>query len=166
MENVTTTTGCLSCKGCCYFVSENEDSELAPYFTEKELLDYPDKTFFVKKNGFFQVKLKKAIEREGFVCPFLDEKTYRCIVYKKRPFDCISWPFVLNRGKDEKDCYLSVVDKKWCPAVDIDEINRSGVANRVLSYIEKTGIIEEIKEGKRFVWPYEEWYINLKKIEL
>lgn len=87
---------CLSCKGCCRF------SQSDSVWTVRLLANEKDKFFrqhgkaIVDKKGQ-KFRLKPLKDKSGFFCPFLCLKNNTCAVYRKRPFECMLYPFVLSR---------------------------------------------------------------------
>lgn len=165
MKNIVNTKDCQACKWCCIFFNKKEES-LSPFFSDVEYEKISDKTNIKKnKNGFFQAKVIESKQNEkNYVCSFLDEGKYSCSIYKKRPIDCIIWPFVVGWDKDEKNIYLWVVNKSSCPVVDIDKINKSTVVDEIIGYLVKKKYFEEIRDKKRPIWPYEKYQIKLRNL--
>lgn len=165
IKNIVNSEICLKCKQCCIFMDE-KDAALAPYLSEHEYDKFPKKSILSKKNSFYQIKVIKSKKRKGcYVCYFLDESTHKCKIYNKRPFDCLSWPLVISYDEKRKHIYLCVVNKNWCPAIKSGiKIKKSKKIDNILLFFYKNGIIKEIENKKRFVWPYKKYHIKLKKI--
>lgn len=91
---------CLECRGCCRF--REAVSPWTPSLLSEEAA-------FLKKSGiqesFYSLEKKKILpvwnEKENtFLCPFIEEKSYRCEIYDFRPLECALYPFLLSsRGK-------------------------------------------------------------------
>lgn len=166
MKNITNSKVCLNCKGCCYFLSKNQ-AKLAPFFTQRELRDIDNKKLKKINNNFLQAKIVKSKKyKKRYVCIFLNEDDYRCKIYRNRPIDCMLWPFVVGYDKKKKKVFLWVVDKDWCPAVDIKNIKKFGVVDDVVEYLEENKYFEEIRNNERPAWPYANYQIKLKEINL
>lgn len=162
MKNITNSKICLKCKGCCIF--DNKDNYLAPFITIKEAR-FINKKYIVKRNKFLQLKLSKASGNiDCLTCPFLDKKNQKCKIYKNRPLECSLWPFVIGWDKSRKDIYLWVVNSRWCPAVDISQIKKNNTIGHIINCLQKKKVFKEIKNGERYVWPYQKYQIKLKRI--
>lgn len=165
MRNVTTTKKCSECGLCCYFTRGQK--YLAPYFSKRELKLIDRKKIIKTSRGLFQAKVVKAKTKKGFFrCIFLNEKTYRCLIYRKKPLDCVTWPFIIGFDKKRKGLYLWISDSSFCPAVPkINKIKKSGIINHVINNLKKKKFFEEIKNRERFLWPYQSYQMRLKKIK-
>lgn len=164
MKNVTTTKKCADCGLCCYFTKEQ--TCLAPYFSKREARLVDKKKLKKASGNLFQAKVVKSIKKEGFfVCLFLDEAKYKCSIYKKRPIDCVTWPFIVGWDKGKKDLYLWIADGSFCPAVkNVNEIKRSSIVDEVINYLKTKNFFKEVKNGERYLWPYESYQVKIKRI--
>jgi Fe-S-cluster containining protein len=116
LKPIITGEYCLKCQGCCRYalkdtvwspqLLEEEKTSISPYVPIKKI----------------QLVLNKA--QNNFICQFLNTKDNKCKIYSVRPFDCVLYPFLLNRRGNK--VYLSV-DLK-CPYIKsntkIDEYNK------------------------------------------
>jgi len=147
----------------CYFAKEQIC--LAPYFSKREAKLVDKKKLKKTSANFFQAKVVKSIKKKGFfVCPFLDEVKYRCLIYKKRPIDCVIWPFIIGWDKEKQDVYLWIANSSVCPAVGNRKVRIFNVIDRIVSYLKKKESFEEIKNGERYLWPYKNYQIKLKNL--
>lgn len=93
------------------------------------------------------------------------KKIISVLFIKKRPLDCVTWPFIVGWDKEKKDVFLWISDESFCPAVsDIDKIKKSGIKKHVISFLENKNFFKEIRSGERFIWPYRPYQIKLEKI--
>lgn len=162
MRNVTTSAGCLKCKGCCYF-QDNHDAELAPFFTRKEMSRVPAEGLRIVSDGLWQGRVVSSEDPSyKYACTFLDESSYRCRIYEDRPIDCVTWPFIVS----ERDGVLLLCSASadWCPAVDGKNILDTDLVNAVIEYLKKVGYFAEIRSGERKAWPLEDSYIIIRDI--
>jgi len=167
VKNIVNSKICLKCRGCCYF-DENE-KYLAPFFSNEELSKISSKTFrdnFKKKSGkLLQIKLSIADDKIGKLkCPLLDEKTHQCLIYEKRPFECMLWPFFIGWDKHEKDVFLYVANKNWCKLSRINKIEENRIVNYFIKYFVDAKIFDKIKKGDIAIWPYKSGHRKIKKI--
>ena len=97
---------CIKCRGCCRFAEEK--SLWQPTLSVKE-------AFGLCKDA----SLKKAPtvycpEEGNYLCIFLDPRTNKCRVYRRRPFECRLYPLLINRQGNRT--FLAV--HASCPAVE------------------------------------------------
>ncbi|RKY32340.1 MAG: hypothetical protein DRP74_02825 [Candidatus Omnitrophota bacterium] len=78
---------CLDCRGCCRFLKAR--SIWAP-----RLLSEEKKSLYLKKKKF---ALFRDSNTGYFFCGYLNQDNNKCRIYKKRPFDCRLYPFLLSR---------------------------------------------------------------------
>lgn len=166
MDNIINSRICLNCKGCCYFENK-KDAKLAPLFSEKEIEKIGENKKYLEENkkGFLQAKVVKAKNKKGYFCVFLNQKDYKCKIYKNLPLDCKTWPFVVGYDKEKKGIFLWVVNKNYCPHVNVKKISKNKI-NEITNFLNEKGFIDEINNKKRFIWPYEKYQIRLKKIKI
>jgi len=114
---------CVKCRTCCKF--KKGDGAWAPIFSAAEIkaiakehrIKSAWKKYKKSKNSF-QPRLVKSEKEAGiYVCPFLNEKKYRCLVEKLKPFDCRIWPFVLMKNKKKDAINLVYYGKEHCPGL-------------------------------------------------
>jgi Fe-S-cluster containining protein len=165
MQNITESKQCLTCKHCCYFLKN--EINLSPYFSQNEINNVSKGKLSLAKNGFYQAKICKSKKYSDlYRCVFLNEGNHKCLIYNERPIDCLMWPFIVGWDKHKKGIYLWVVESKWCPAVEIEKIKKDKIYLKIISELEKSGIIDDVRKGKRYIWPYENYQIKLKKIKI
>ncbi len=115
---------CLKCRQCCKF--RKSDFAYVPIFNKNEvekIAEHGGKKIswrnYQGRAGSFQPVLVKSKKQDGwYVCPFLDEVKYLCIIEKIKPFDCRIWPFVLMRGKNGGAIFMAYYSKKYCPGLE------------------------------------------------
>lgn len=112
---------CLaSCRSCCKF--QPQDKYFAPIITTAEIAKLKTsksnrKMFLPYKNSkeVSQIRLVKSkFSTNLFVCPFLDEKTQSCAIYRYRPMDCRFWPLLFMFNKKRDKIYLAHFNKNFC----------------------------------------------------
>lgn len=97
---------CQRCRECCRFRADRQ--YFAPLFTAAEIEairavrgdDMPVFHPYKGSENVFQVALVPASQPDDvypYVCPFLDEDNYACGIYDVRPFDCRTWPFIVQK---------------------------------------------------------------------
>lgn len=121
LDEILTLKNCQECKKCCKF--EYDELLDAPTFKEKDknyIIQYIDKSIvFSKKWSIFQIILNKIPWKKKFVCPLLDENKW-CVLWKKRPFDCQTWPFYIMRLWKN----IVVTLSPSCPIINDMTVNR------------------------------------------
>ena len=139
---------------------------MLPYFSKKEAKRVCNNFLKIDNCGRYQAKTVKSIsKKDHFACSFLDEKSHKCKIYNKRPFDCSLWPFMVGWDKNKKDVFLWIADSSFCPAVTADVINKAnGMADGLVSSLKKEGFFDEIKNDERILWPYEKYEIKIQKL--
>jgi len=164
MKNITNAKDCLKCKLCCLYTKDQIG--LAPYFSKREMALVDKKKIRKTKEGLYQAKVKKSKTKKRFyACIFLDEKNHKCTIYRIRPLDCITWPFIIGWNKEKSDVFLWISNGSFCTAVkNIAKIKKSRLPEEVLEYLKKKNFFKEIKNKERFLWPYEKYQVKLKKI--
>ncbi len=83
---------CLTCFGCCRFDQKN--SAWAPRLLKEE------------EKLLGKIKLTFDPKAKFFSCSFFDPKKNKCRVYRRRPFECRLYPFLLCRK--ENKVFLSI----------------------------------------------------------
>jgi Fe-S-cluster containining protein len=155
---------CEKCRECCYF--EEDERYFAPLFTgtERDAIDLKASFKpFKNSDNVFQVELEESGER--YVCPFLNEETHLCRIYKKRPFDCSIWPFLFMKDRDG-ETVLACFERDMCPDFDkMSDDKFSKLCDAKISWIKQGNILNFLKEHKELVWDYEEDTIIIKKIK-
>lgn len=89
---------CLSCRGCCRF--KEKISAWAPRLLREEINSFEAKNLDGKS-----LRLVEDGVDNDYACVFLSVKDSVCKVYYKRPFECMLYPFLINRERDK--VYLS-----------------------------------------------------------
>lgn len=90
---------CLKCEICCRFTDAK--GVWLPRIGRKETTTLKRETIGARKF------------RDGFYCEFFIPQKNRCRVYRRRPFDCQIYPFLLNREKGK----LSLAVHLACPFI-------------------------------------------------
>ncbi len=163
IPNITDERFCIKCKWCCIFKEKERD--LAPYFSKSEAKSIDKRKIEETDGGFLQAKTLKSRSRKGYKCIFLKEKQNICSIYKNRPMDCKTWPFVVGWDEEKKDVYLWIVNKEFCRAVkNVKKIKKSEIAENLIDYLKNNNFFSEIKNKNRYIWPYRNYQIKLKKI--
>lgn len=80
---------CLACRGCCRF--RQPGSCWAPRLTRKEQEEL--------RIASPEVPLVYDLERQEYLCGFLQPADNTCRIYDRRPFECRLYPFLLNRSE-------------------------------------------------------------------
>lgn len=116
IKKVLKSKDCMTCRLCCKF-GENDKFD-APMFSleEKKLIEkmVNKKIFFNPTASLWKIALDPISGEKGrYICPLYDFHTYRCLIYKLRPFDCYTWPFYIM--KKENKVYMTI--SLDCPAV-------------------------------------------------
>ncbi|MFH0818407.1 MAG: YkgJ family cysteine cluster protein [Patescibacteria group bacterium] len=164
---------CLTtCRGCCKF-KENR-IYFAPKITDKEVANIKSnglykKVFYPFKNSkkIFQISLVKSkFSKDTFVCPYLDEETQICKIYKMKPFDCEFWPFLLMYDKNRKNVLIAHFNKNICPITHtMSKTKFEDYLNKSLDkWMKKKNIIKLISKYPELVWDYEPVTFIVKEI--
>ena len=171
LEPIVNSKKCLACKGCCIFYDVSEE-KLAPTFTSEEIQNIaPAKRKRIKKrvNGFYQAKVVRCDFSVYKKCVFLDEGSHRCQIYDNRPLDCELWPFDIaydnQPGRKEGSISLWVASAEMCPGINARDIT-SVLVDRIIYRLDETGVFEEIKNGRRYVWGYAPYHKFLRKLNI
>ncbi|MBI3598885.1 MAG: YkgJ family cysteine cluster protein [Nitrospirae bacterium] len=135
LPSLPTSETCLSCRGCCIFLSS--DSPWIPYFRSEEIKQAieagvsPDAFSSTQGSHIIPVSLFReshksaplwqlatpygASSGDRVCCPALDPKTHHCMIYDVRPLDCFIYPFVLMWDSDQTVIFLALHEA--CPFV-------------------------------------------------
>jgi len=154
---------CQKCRGCCKF--EKSDVYFSPLFTKEEIEKIgADKKMFKKRGkDVFQIKLVRSkMQKNIFVCPFLDEETHLCKIYVNRPFDCKFWPFIFMR--DGNSLLLGCFKKDYCEITKSMSDEEFGkYLSSVFDWIKANKIDELIEKHPDLIWDKEDDVIILKE---
>lgn len=169
MKSLIRTSDCMKCQHkCCYF--QKEDAYFSPVLTKEET-QYIDKQFLVKvqgSSGVYQIKLISSKLKKGYlVCPFFDEKSTLCLIYKKRPLDCKLWPVVIAYSKNKKKVEIVCAKKNSCPR--LKQINKKEFEiykNNIVQFLNKREIIKRLYKYPETIWNYEKDYFKIGEINL
>ncbi len=85
---------CLECRQCCRFLTENDDwrpCTFGPERCDPEINAACGTDKYIKTTPYNDV----------WACKLLTPENNHCTVYKKRPFECSLYPFIL-RSQDDK----------------------------------------------------------------
>ncbi len=104
---------CQKCGSCCtgspgYVWLSLEDEKNISNHLKITIKEFREK-YTIKHNGFFSLKEKKS----NYDCIFF--KDNKCIIYKVRPLQCITFPIWKDNIKTKQD-WLNL--KKDCPGID------------------------------------------------
>ena len=166
---------CLtSCRGCCKF--QKDEISFAPKITSDEIASIKSNgsykpVFIPFKNSkeVFQISLiKSKLTDEILVCPYLDEDTQKCGIYKIRPFDCQFWPFLFMYNENKEKILIAHFDKDACPKNDImsqKKFNEYLIKN-LDEWISKKGLIQLISQYPELIWDFELDTFIIKEIIL
>lgn len=164
MKSIAKEKDCFRCRLCCLL--SKKEKKLAPYFSKIERTIVDKKYLKKNKAGLFQARMLKSKLKKGYYrCSFLDEITHKCLIYNKRPIDCMTWPFIIGWDKKKEDVYLWIANGEYCPAVKdkkMTEIKK--VADDMIGFLKDKNFFKEIKNKERLIWPYANYEIKLKKI--
>jgi len=155
---------CLSvCRSCCKF--KKKEVYFAPKITKKEIakikssgLYQPVFVPFKNSEKVFQISLTKSkTSNSTFVCPFLNEKTQLCNIYKIRPFDCAFWPFILMYDKKKNKILVAHVTQESC--LITNELSKTEFETyykkNANKWINKKNITKLTSDYPDLIWDYE-----------
>jgi len=142
---------CLGCLGCCRYNSNS--SIWAP-----ALLDEEKKVLGLEK-------LEPVVYRQAYICCFLNPETNLCKIYKRRPWECRLYPFLLNSYNNK--IYLSL--DLNCPDIK-DKTNTKGFksyVNYLIQYFRKPSVVNILNRNRLVFHSYPvDAVINLAEIEI
>lgn len=163
---------CEKCRTCCKF--KKDEKYFAPLFTDEEVekilkkikVNPPLFKKYKKFENIFQIRLKK-ISKDLFVCPFYNQSTAMCKIYRLRPIDCLIWPFFVARSKDGKRVLLFRFERACCLAckeADKNEFNL--LQDRIKKLVSSKKIIDFYKKHKGLIWNYEKYGIKVAGLSI
>lgn len=109
----TTNDFCLKCKLCCRFV--HRDSVWVPHLTDGDcaiLSKDKEAHHFISRSK--TIDPVPMADKDVYVCPLLTVANNKCRIYETRPFECLLYPFLIN--KKEGAVFLAVDVN--CPYVE------------------------------------------------
>mgnify|MGYP002346680261 CR=1 FL=1 len=145
---------CLECRGCCRF--REAESSWTPSLLCEEAIAFQNKGI---QPSFFSLEKKKILpiwneRNDAFLCPFVEEDTYHCQIYKSRPLECQLYPFVLSSRKEK--IFLSV--DLHCPYME--DLRGSTEIMEYAQYLELFFSSSQRKkilhENQHLIQPYED----------
>ena len=169
MKLLIRTSDCVKCQDkCCYF--QKEDVYFSPVVTKEEA-QCIDRRFLVKvkdSSSVYQIRLIKSKLKKGYlVCPFFDEKSTLCLIYKKRPLDCKLWPIVIAYSKKKKKIEIVCAQKNYCPRLkQINKKEFETYKNHVVLSLNKRKIIKRLLQYPETIWNHEKDYFKIGEINL
>jgi len=83
-----------------------------------ELEFIPLKAYTKSVSREFKEYLSKYELNPPYVCPFLDEKTFRCSIYEERPLCCRRYPALVNATFEKEQCIACSNGKAFCQNCD------------------------------------------------
>lgn len=150
---------CKKCKDCCRF--HPECINFSPVFINKDKdyiineLGFNKNLFFKKKTDEWTVKFKKK-QGKYLLCPFLKDE--RCAAQEIKPFNCLLYPVILMRSKDNKKIVVALDES--CKAIKQNKIlvPLGEYIENLKKYFKSEKIIKKIKELPSHVEPYQGEY--------
>ena len=124
MKGITTSEQCMKCRGCCQFLAD--ELYFAPVVTKEELAviqqNYDTSRATIlphnKEGTIFQISpIPSKKHPEEYVCPFYDEETTYCTIYKDRPLDCRLWPIMIAKSDKKNTLSITRSEDSYCPAL-------------------------------------------------
>ncbi|MBW2970309.1 YkgJ family cysteine cluster protein, partial [Candidatus Woesearchaeota archaeon] len=107
----------------------------------------------------------KSKKHKKLVCPYLNENTHLCKIYKKRPLDCKIWPLLFMYSKNKDKILLACWDKDACPRTD--KMNRKEYVKYLKEQqkeISKINIPAFLKKHPEYIWNYEKYTFKVKEL--
>lgn len=156
---------CQRCRECCRF---REDRQyFAPIFTEMELAaiqevrpEMPEFRPFKGSDKVFQIVLTKSQDENSvypYVCPFLDEEAYSCTIYDRRPFDCRTWPFLLQKVTQTGTSLLAHFTGDVCLALDeVSPEDFDDYKAYFQALVTSEKYVQFLKHNPELLWEHEE----------
>ncbi|MBW2995338.1 hypothetical protein KY312_03220 [Candidatus Woesearchaeota archaeon] len=149
---------CKECKDCCRF--HPECTEFAPVFAgkdKKHLINkgFDKKNFFKNKKGEWVSSFKK---KQGIyhLCPFLEKE--RCTAQEIKPFNCIIYPVVVMRSRDNKKTVVAIDES--CKAIKNKKLVMP--IEKYIKYLKKLfnskETLQEINRLSSHIEPYQNQY--------
>lgn len=86
---------CLKCRGCCRF--NQSDTVWSPVFLKEEISRFTERGIDKSRLNNNKIRLLPRPEEDKFLCGFLNADDNRCLIYPVRPFECMLYPFLINR---------------------------------------------------------------------
>lgn len=171
MKTITRSEDCLKCRECCKF--EKDELYFSPIFTDKEVEEvkkrFLDLECFIDYKGserVFQIRMVKS-EKEGHVCPFLDERDHICRIYDIRPFDCRLWPFMLARVQGKEGTYIVCFDKCLCKGLEaISPKEFDKYKEYITALLRSEEYTKLIRSYPELVWDYDPDTFEVAEIKL
>lgn len=120
---------CLACQGCCRFLES--DSIWLPRLLNLEK----------RKLKINQEKLNPLKYKDFYICPYFLPGKNCCKIYRKRPFDCQLYPFLLNKNKNK----VFLASDTKCPF--IKERKETKEFKKYIQYLSK--ILQSKKFAKK-----------------
>lgn len=114
---------CLKCQECCRFGIGDEN--WSPLFSAREVKRIGRlkiKAGWKRFGNSYRTRLILAKGKKELLCPFFDEKKSSCLVEKEKPLDCIIWPFIFLKNRQEIAINLCYYNSRHCPG--LKEISR------------------------------------------
>ena len=158
---------CLKCRSCCRF--EKANSVWSPCLLDEEIQELLDKKDIPAASILIDRRLQVIPNPEGadFICPFLTCQDNKCKIYNLRPFECQTYPFLINLRKGR---VLLTVDLN-CPYA-YEKINSQEVKDYIAylsGYLNSPKQLRMLKDNPQIIQAYEEVRevaeINLKRPE-
>lgn len=107
---------CLKCKECCCRFEKGYE-DCSPFFTQGELQRigaWKNKSKWRKFGDSYRTKLVSSKNQKELICPFFNEEKSFCLIEKRKPLDCIIFPFVFIENKKGTAVDLAYYDLKYC----------------------------------------------------
>ncbi|MCM8757687.1 MAG: YkgJ family cysteine cluster protein [Candidatus Omnitrophica bacterium] len=140
---------CKKCFGCCRF--KEKESIWIPKLLEEE-------TYLLKIK-----KIKLEFKEEIFICSFLKIDSNLCKIYKKRPFECRLYPFLI----ESKNSNLFLSLHKGCPFIrnSLDSKSLQNYINYLNKFLKKSYYLSILIKNKSIFSSYpQEETIKLNKL--
>ena len=134
---------CFLCKGCCCF--NDIKSVWRPHVIDSE-------KFIESDNVDSDHYVKAVSEGDCIKCVFLNLEDHKCKVYSSRPIECIIYPFLMIREKDD----VKVSVHLSCPHIQevLNGDKLSIFTDKVKDYFAKEKVKEFIKDNSSLISDY------------
>lgn len=131
----------INCKNCVNNCCSNK--YLWPTLLESE------ENSFIKYSKKVKTPYREmfVIRKIGSYCIFLNKKTMKCGIRRKRPLECKIYPFLLHFNKNSTNLRL---DKRFCPHINTLKYNKKDL----LSFVRKFKYGEDWIKAHRFMTKY------------